>query len=147
VELPDHGFAIAGRDERDTGLTQIWVMRVDSMGCLEPGCHLVSGLQEQIIGLDGSMTVFPNPVSSGQALSLQFKPQGAATMPYHNEASRLLLFDLQGRLVHEEKITPTGNNEGFILNLDLPRLATGVYTLHWISEKGVWYDGEKLMVE
>lgn len=147
VELPDHGFAIAGRDERDSGLTQIWVMRVDSMGCLEPGCHLISGLQEQLIGLDGSMSLFPNPVTSGQPLSLAFKPQGTATMPYKNGASRLLLFDLQGRLVHEEKLAPTGSNEGFILNLDLPALARGSYTLHWISENGVWYDGEQVVVD
>jgi hypothetical protein len=147
AELADHGFAMAGRDERDSGLSQIWVMRVDSMGCLEPGCHLVSGLQEQVIGLDGSMKVFPNPVTSGQPISLQFKPQSTATMPYNREATRILLYDLQGRLFFEEKIAPTGSNEGFILNLSLPRLSTGTYSLHWISEKGVWYDGEQLMVE
>jgi hypothetical protein len=147
VELPDHGFALAGLDEKASGLTQIWVMRVDSMGCLEPGCHLISGLKEQVIGLDGSMKVFPNPVASGQALSLQFKPQGTATMPYNREATRILLYDLQGRLLHEEKIAPKGSNAGFILNLSLPSLATGTYSLHWISEKGVWYDGEQVMVK
>jgi len=153
VELPDGGFAMAGMQRRsplDTFvpmLTHIWTLRVDSMGCLEPGCHLISGLQEQVIGLDGSMTVFPNPLPRGQALQLRFQAKGTATMPYNNEATRLLLFDLQGRLVHEEQLTPTGSNEGFMLSLDLPALAKGTYTLHWISEHGAWYDGEKVVVE
>ena len=153
IELPDGRLAMTGIQPRPytdilaPGVHMLWTLLVDSMGCLEPGCHLISGLQEQLIGLDGSMTVFPNPVTSGQALSLQFKPQGTATMPYNNGASRLLLFDLQGRLVHEEKVAPTGSNAGFILNLDFPALARGSYTLHWISEKGVWYDGEKVVVD
>jgi hypothetical protein len=147
VELPDHGFALAGRDEKDSGLTQIWVMRLDSMGCLEPGCHLISGLQEQVIGLDGSITVFANPLPSGQALQLRFQAKGTTTMPYNTEPTRLLLYDLQGRLVYEKRIAPTGSNEGFLLSLNLPALARGTYTLHWISEQGAWYDGEKVVVE
>ena len=41
-----------------------WVVKVDSMGCLEPGCHLITGLTSQVTNLRGALRVWPNPVGA-----------------------------------------------------------------------------------
>jgi hypothetical protein len=37
-----------------------WILRVDSMGCLEEGCHVV-GVEEQLSIYNGQLSIWPNP--------------------------------------------------------------------------------------
>jgi hypothetical protein len=152
AELADGGFVICGRAnesaQSDNGfLPHIWLFRTDSLGCIEPGCQNIVGLQEQVIGLQGSMSVYPNPLPAGGQLTLRFEPMPAGTMPYANEATKLLVYDLQGRLIHQESLPQRGDNSGFVYRLDLPALSSGQYIVHWMSDAGAWYDSEQVLVE
>ncbi len=40
-----------------------WLVRTDSLGCIVPGCHLLSNTQNISILFDNAVTVYPNPAS------------------------------------------------------------------------------------
>ncbi|NNC82217.1 MAG: hypothetical protein HKN79_01460, partial [Flavobacteriales bacterium] len=132
-------------------LPHIWVIRTDSLGCIEPGCHLISGLQEQVIGLQGSMGIAPNPWQHGNPIQLLFTAPSSGIMPYQEKTTRLVLYDLQGRLVYEQDIAPqpgpSTSSGTYHVELHPPSLGTGKYILHWMSLGGAWYDSVKLVVE
>ncbi|MEO8588843.1 MAG: hypothetical protein ABI432_05695 [Flavobacteriales bacterium] len=103
---PDGGFVAAGVALGVSGqYTQdVWVIKVDSMGCIEPGCHLVTGVETQLTNLRDALTVSPNPVARGGAISVELKlpqnftPQGAL---------RLTLVSSDGRLISEQQLEGT----------------------------------------
>ncbi|MFM2194937.1 MAG: hypothetical protein RL092_537, partial [Bacteroidota bacterium] len=58
-ETPDGGFICAGSIKQDLSgpnplLESPWIFKVDSYGCLEPGCQYV-GVSEMVIGLQDAM--------------------------------------------------------------------------------------------
>ena len=143
---PDGGFIAVGMAFPGGPYSQdVWVIKTDSMGCLEPGCHLITGMETQITNLRGALTVAPNPVSSGGnvrvniALPENFTPQGAL---------RLTVVSSDGRVVHEEVIGGAGHSErseGVLTALRAPRSA-GLYHIH-LSDASRWISGAKLVVE
>jgi len=96
VEMPDKGFVLCGRAFgllEDSTNQNGWVIRVDSLGCLEPGCQLNSAIEdpptpEQDIGI----ALSPNP-TSGQA-RLALTHEGAMLLG-------LRVLDVQGRVVSD----------------------------------------------
>ena len=65
VELtPDGGFVMCGYTSPpnfpDTGTQDIWVIKVDSMGCEQWGCHIIDGIAETIYP-EQTINVYPNP--------------------------------------------------------------------------------------
>jgi hypothetical protein len=96
VEMPDKGFIICGRafgPLEDSTNQNGWVIRVDSFGCLEPGCQLNSAIEDpptpkQDIGI----TLSPNP-TSGQA-RLTLAHEGAVLLGVR-------VLDVQGRVVSD----------------------------------------------
>lgn len=140
---PDGGFIAVGaafgvsNPVNPPGYGQdVWVIKTDSMGCLEPGCDLITGVETQITNLREALTVYPNPVARGGAVQVKVE------LPEHFEAQgqlRLSVSDAAGRLVHEQKVGPG------VSSLDLA-LATGLYHLH-LSDATRWISGAKLVVE
>ncbi|MBI1267180.1 MAG: hypothetical protein GC193_07105, partial [Cryomorphaceae bacterium] len=64
---PDGGLVCSGwiqQHEQDPNpfLQTPWLFKVDSLGCLEPGCHLVN-VEEITIGLENTLSAYPNPTS------------------------------------------------------------------------------------
>ncbi len=114
----------------------VWVFKVDQHGCLEPGCQLINGLQTINIGLQNAMNVYPNPVQD--QLNIQFNIPASGTFG-NQKNNRLLLIDQIGKLVLENPLQSFQNNLSFSDQLDLSRFASGIYTLHWISDSG-WLD-------
>ncbi|MEN9347851.1 MAG: hypothetical protein RLZZ77_1362, partial [Bacteroidota bacterium] len=54
------GKIIQGGDNPNPNLHTPWIFRVDSLGCLEPGCQFVD-VQEVVVGLQNTMSIYPNP--------------------------------------------------------------------------------------
>lgn len=145
---PDGGFIAVGFAEAiwqqgQSGWEQVysrdvWVVKVDSMGCLEPGCNLITGMETQITNLQGALNVAPNPVLSGSSVQLfvtlpkGFVPQGQL---------RITITDPQGRLVHAEQLASM--EAPFLLRS--PSTA-GIYHVH-LSDATRWISGAKLVVE
>ena len=140
---PDGGFIAVGVAlgvAIDTGgvYTQdLWVVKTDQYGCIEPGCHLIMGVETQNTNLRDVLHVSPNPVAQGGHVQVQldlpagFKPQGAL---------RITITDALGRLLNEKGVSGAIPN---FINIQLP---TGVYHLH-LSDAARWISGAKLVVE
>jgi hypothetical protein len=137
----DGGFILTGSTERfvDTTYTypaKLWLVKLDSMGCLVPGCHTV-GIEEQALDLNEYLHIWPNPVAAGQPLKFTFEPPPALapTGPL-----RVVLLDALGRQVHEERVQ---QGSGQLAHLPL---AAGLYYLH-LTDGTRWLAGGKVVVE
>ncbi len=129
VEMPDKGFALCGTafgPLEDSTWQNGWVIRVDSLGCLEPGCQLNSAIEdppapEQDIGV----TLAPNP-TSGQA-RLALAHEGAVLLGVR-------VLDLQGRVVSDmQYLRSVGWRECVV---DLGGESAGVYVVQVRSSEG-----------
>lgn len=148
--LEDGGYAMAGHvwqsPENPFVTDDVWVVKVDEYGCLEPGCQL-TGLSDIALDMEGSMQVFPNPLPSNSNLTIHFNPNGRRLMPYADQRTQLSLYSLDGRLIHKEDLPPQGSSDDFIHPLAQPHaLSPGYYILHW-SVGGTWLDAEQVVVE
>ncbi len=139
VPTPDGGFVAVGSAFSVPGVyTQdVWVIKVDSIGCLEPGCQLITGMETQITNLRGALQVWPNPVAQGGSVQVRlnlpegFTPQGQL---------RITVVSSDGRVVHEDHLpNPTGQ-------LATGNLRPGLYHVH-IHDATRWISGAKLLVE
>lgn len=119
----------------------VWVFKVDQHGCLEPGCQLIDGLESINIGLQNTMEVFPNPVIDWVKIQFGIPSTGSFGDQKNN---RLVLINQVGQVVLEKAIENFQNHNPFQAELDLTGMSSGIYTLHWLSDKG-WLDSIKLI--
>ncbi|HRD53839.1 MAG TPA: T9SS type A sorting domain-containing protein [Flavobacteriales bacterium] len=113
-----------------------WLIKLDSHGCLVPGCQNV-GIDEVALGLSAYLSVSPNPVPTGQPLRISFEPPAGFTP---TGPLRVMVLDAQGKQVHEELMSGTTLN---LLNL---QPSTGLYFLH-LTDGARWLAGGKVVVE
>jgi hypothetical protein len=113
-----------------------WLIKLDSYGCLVPGCHTV-GIEEVALGLDQYLSISPNPVASGQPLRITFEPPAEyiSLGPL-----RVAVVDATGRMVHEEQMGAA------TLYLSMNKLTSGLYYLH-LTDGTRWLAGGKVLVE
>ena len=115
-----------------------WVVKVDSLGCIEPGCDGISMITSQITNMGYALSVFPNPVQDQLhtriKLPANFKTDGPLV---------LSVTSLDGKLVRQERV-PTSSPEEVIL--DVSSIAAGTYTVH-LSDAHNWIAGKKFIVE
>ena len=116
-----------------------WLFKTDSLGCIEPGCQFVH-VEEITIGLEQSMSVFPNPAS--HRATVRFDLPADFSIPDH---SQWVMIDLQGREIMREDLSRSAIQSGDI-PLDLSSIAPGIYQIHWIMDS-VWLDSVKVVVE
>jgi hypothetical protein len=146
LPTPDGGFIATGPTYRyqpvqpnfPPGYSQdAWVVKVDADGCIVPGCNSV-GITEQATNLLDALRIWPNPVASGQAITVQLElPPSVAHLPL-----QLSLVGMDGRLAMQPTV-PQGLSS---FSLPLSDLASGVYYVHVTSE-GKWLTGGKLVVQ
>ena len=137
---PDGGFIAVGAAFSIPGVysRDVWVVKVDSMGCLEPGCHLITGMDTQITNLGGALRVWPNPMARGAPATLalelpeHFTPQGPL---------RLTVVSSDGRVVREERLDGASGE----FTVPVPA-SSGLYHLH-LSDATRWIAGAKLVVQ
>lgn len=141
---PDGGWVCSGyikplQGDPNPFLLTPWIFKVDSMGCLEPGCQFV-GVSEMVLGLEDVMSLYPNPVNSVAHINFSFPINYSPPT-----LSELLVIDLQGKEVLRKAIQHNSASS-LTVDLDLQDLSSGIYTVHWISE-GAWLDSVKLVKE
>lgn len=142
---PDGGFVAVGAaygsisGNNPPGLSQdVWVVKVDSLGCIEAGCNIITGIESQVTNLSEALRVYPNPVASGGNVTVEITlPEGLRQQPL-----RLSLISADGKLVREEQLP------AFLSSYSFPISAyhSGLYMLH-LSTPDTWLSGTKLMIE
>jgi len=91
-----------------------WIVKLDSLGCLEPGCDSIStGVVELPVGDNSPIKIYPNP-TGGQ---LTIEAQGGRLI------TALKIYDLQGRRLKDEVFKPGRGS----LSLDLSGEPPGMY--------------------
>jgi hypothetical protein len=126
VPLEDGGFLCPGEffsfnsPDFPNGKAAALLLKLDEYGCLEPGCHLVDGVQEFTIY--GVLSVFPNPTSGNFILEI---PEGISK-------GNVEIMDLLGNRVQE--IPFQGDSS---LRIQLLGSA-GIYILKLNTEQGVF---------
>jgi len=124
----------AGPDPYDS--RDIWVMKVDSLGCIIPGCDDFNvTITEQVTNLKEALTVAPNPA------------QGSTTVKVTLPAGSLFSKDLRLRLVsaqgQEVLVQKAAVGENALL---LQGHAAGIYYVH-LTSGSTWLSGARLVVE
>lgn len=137
----DGGFIAAGAayfsasGNNPQGISQdTWVVKVDSLGCIVPGCNNV-GITEQATNLLDALSIYPNPARGQTRLQLNLPPSVAI-----NDLA-LTVVSADGRVVFRERIAGNGAH-----TLALDALAPGLYHAH-VTQGGKWLTGAKLVVE
>jgi len=119
IETSDGGFLVSGAASDTDGTGQnLWLVKLDSMGCLEPGCWEVGteDAKENELGV----MVFPNPASEW----LNFK------LPGNNGEIRLEVFSISGKRVMNTTLFAP------LEAIQVNHLPLGLYLLRFTDEKG-----------
>jgi len=144
ISTPDNGFIAVGvalpssNDPNDPPMysQDIWVVKVESMGCLLPGCHIVTGIENQVTNYKDALKVWPNPSPSGGQVQLKWELPEAA----RSKSTELSLVSTTGQLMFSQPI----DLEQESIQLDVQDLKPGMYFIHLVQE-GTWISGAKLL--
>lgn len=116
---PDGGYILCGEADSFPVIPQsIWVLKVDSFGCVVPGCHLV-GLKEVIMPQE-EILLYPNPAATRITLRL---PANLIQEP-----KDVRVFNSSGQEMLRQHL-PAGDPEP---QLDIFHLPAGIYYLRVI---------------
>lgn len=136
----DGGFILTGEAQGPSppNRSRLWLVKLDSMGCLVPGCHTV-GVEEFETQLQSALVVSPNPASEHVTVELAL-PKG-----YRLEGTvQLMLLDVQGKEVLRQ------NNEASAgqvrATVDVGAIPSGLYYVH-LRDASKWLAGGKVVVE
>ncbi|MBL0044994.1 MAG: T9SS type A sorting domain-containing protein [Flavobacteriales bacterium] len=115
-----------------------WVVKVDSLGCIVPGCNGPMGITSQITNMGYALNVYPNPVRDllhvGIKLPIGFKTEGPLV---------LTIVTTDGKLVRQESLPTSAWDD---MQIDVTGLLVGTYTIH-LSDAHTWIAGKKFVVE
>ncbi|MBP7513964.1 MAG: T9SS type A sorting domain-containing protein [Flavobacteriales bacterium] len=135
----DGGLVLTGEaNSDDYPYGQLWLLKLDSMGCLVPGCGSV-GVQEYTDLFQGKLLVSPNPASDRVSVALDLT-EGVDV----SGQVRAVLLDGTGRLVWQQTVQQDLNKLSVLL--DVSALPAGTYYLH-VRDAKRWLAGSKVIVE
>jgi hypothetical protein len=143
LPTPDGGFvAVGGVYSSASGNNppgynpDMWVVKVDSLGCLVPGCNELSvAITSQNTQWQATVIAYPNPAQGSTVVAVDV-PAGL-----RGKAPLVLsVLSAQGQLVREMEVHQ-GENQ-----LALTPIGSGIYYLH-LRSGTVWLGGAKLVVE
>ncbi|MBS1570031.1 MAG: hypothetical protein JST45_11415 [Bacteroidetes bacterium] len=120
-----------------------WVVKVDSMGCVVPGCNGVAGITAQVTNLGDVLKLYPNPLSpskgNGQMhVGIHLPGNFATTGPLTLSATTM-----EGKLVLQRQVPTSAAGE---VVLDVSSLSSGMYAVH-LSDATRWLAGKKFVVQ
>jgi hypothetical protein len=127
----DGGYILTGLlgGDQDLGIEQdMWAMKVDSYGCLVPGCELIN-VDEQH---PTAMSIYPNPCDDFINVYVE---------AMHLDHCELSLYDIYGKLIRSSPVRQSGNT----LLLESNSLPDGIYVLN-LSVDGKVMSSEKVVV-
>ncbi len=127
--------SLTGNAPPDTG-QDVWLIKVDSLGCIIPGCDDFStAITMQVTNLGSALTAFPNPARGSIKVKVAL-PGGA---PFARELYLRLVSAQGGEVLVQRAVL--GENA-----LDVRSLAAGAYHLH-LTSGSTWLGGTALIVE
>jgi hypothetical protein len=92
----DNGFIAIGESHPDNGNNNMWIIKVDSMGCDTAGCATGVFTKEISFINDKEITAYPNPAETEITLAFE-------NTEHHNNMI-LECYNIYGQKVHSEKI-------------------------------------------
>jgi len=102
-----------------------WIVKMDSLGCDTPGCHLIS-IEERVLSIQ-ELEVFPNPFSEIMHMVL----------PERYSGGKLVMYDVQGRKAAETEVPAHWGQQNFAVQTNL--MKPGIYLLELTDRDGrVW---------
>lgn len=122
IQTRDGGFLACGKNVRINGQARAWLLKLDSLGCLIPGCDTlgqVNGEGAVVLSLDDNLQVYPNPASDRVHLLWRVDEQQASVW------SSYQLLGLDGRVVLQGEVP---QRAGRVL-LEVGGLSPGMYTV------------------
>ena len=120
-QTPDGGFIACGEVDSLPAIPEsIWVLKLDSFGCLVPGCQNV-GMKEVILQDTEQVVIFPNPASKEVNIRL---PEN-----FGKNAQQARLFDHLGREVLRQPLTAGEATH----TLNIASLPAGIYYIRVIG--------------
>ncbi len=119
IQDTDGSFVATG--SCNDGEPDLWVLRVDSFGCLVPGCQLYDNIAEQGIALN--VLVYPNPASDRVFISFR------SAVPTTGEFT---LVNVAGQVVR--RFSPGGKSSE--IDLDISPHPPGLYLLRYSDPSG-----------
>ncbi|QQS29492.1 MAG: T9SS type A sorting domain-containing protein [Sphingobacteriales bacterium] len=145
TETPDGGIAATGpviqRNENGQLEIDIWLVKTDADGCMEPGCN--NGLiwlsadeaaEGVWIGRElNALHVYPNPASS--QITVRLPNNAVAYTP-----AQIDVYNIHGQRVHSHPLLPGQR----VAQIDLPTLPEGIYIVHLKGHKNL---SAKLVIE
>jgi hypothetical protein len=131
IEISESGLLACGYIEPlepDTGSTDTWVIRLDSIGCDSTGCDTTVGIKEQHGGMEawehGGLYLWPNPaktIVNCQLSTVDFQFNSA----YSIDDLSLVIYDIFGREIRRIKVAE-GQDEVLVNVESYPQ---GVYII------------------
>ena len=126
-QMPDKGFVISGLGVKaidDEPQSMLWILRLDSMGCLIPGCDGTPIINPAIIK-NAIFKIYPNPVTNTSTVEIKI-PDTFSIIP--GAQLQLHIYDISGKLVDSyTNIQPHNAGETLRFNLYKHNLAGGMY--------------------
>jgi hypothetical protein len=122
----DEGYFVSCGSTND-GQQDLWVIRVDSFGCLVPGCQQYDNIAER--GIDLNVLVYPNPASDRVYISFR-----SATEP----SGEFVLLNSAGQAVR--RFTPDGRSTE--IDLDISTQPSGLYLLQYTDQNGTRWESK-----
>ncbi len=144
-EMPDGGYLFTGSAYSALNSQDMWLLRVDCMGCLEPGClgplpyvcdSLVHETPDDTSGVDTTInittlfdvttfTIAPNPFTNTAIVTIKLP---TILNIQQNERLNLDIYDLNGKLVDRYGNIPLYNgNETIRFTINRNALMSGMY--------------------
>jgi hypothetical protein len=115
-----------------------WVVKVDSLGCIVPGCDGLTGITEQVTNLADALKLYPNPVHGELHVDIKLP----ADLTGHGPLT-LSVTSLDGKRILQQQVPTSAAGEVVV---DVSSLSSGMYSLH-LSDATRWLAGKKFVVQ
>lgn len=119
-QTPDGGYVAVGRTQMLGEPSPGWILKVDSHGCLIPGCHLTDS-SEETERPEIELAIYPNPTSD----FLNFQLRAGQTP----QAGSFRIVDIQGKVVESFEGAPPGTT----VVVPVSAWAAGTYFLQHVE--------------
>lgn len=135
-QASDGGYYLTGYSWIEgINTSKAWIVKVDSFGCLVPGCQNVVSTKDIIEGKVKPFSFYPNPVKD----VFYFLSRIDASSNY-----AIHILNLQGLEVYKNEFVPTAGKQ-YIFNLE-NSFAPGQYIIQIQNEKGQIIQSEKMEI-
>lgn len=133
---PFNTYLLTGRvSDNELGIIRPWIIQVDSVGCLIPGCDSKVGLKDPFLTKQNLFSIYPNP-STGQ-IFISNRYEGSLDL-------ELTLSSMNGQVL---KHSVFKSNQGEEYYLSLNNIPPGIYLINIFEKEKGLIDTEKLIIE